>query len=282
MRYVVLPSSKNPGIANGLTYEAENPNITIGSAVRIPLRNKLVEGIVLEVPEPFMASAKFPVIVDPWIQLGGSASGYGVSQSQDREAFNPSVAVDSKGRPVVAWTESNQIAPQAGKLPGKGYIYLKRWNGSQWVELAGSASATGLTGKGLSSSPSLKLDSKDNPVVAWSNTNPDAGGETDIYLMRWKRVSRQLRELRQLILICEIGAIGGLLSRSGLLHHARQRARHCPDSGRLAGFRRACGRNGRYRKAGRCGVDRIGRELYCPGTGARQLLGLLLSHSINR
>ena len=49
MRYVVLPSSKNPGIANGLTYEMENPNIQIGSAVRIPLRNKLVEGIVMEV-----------------------------------------------------------------------------------------------------------------------------------------------------------------------------------------------------------------------------------------
>ncbi|MBI3331917.1 primosomal protein N' [Candidatus Peregrinibacteria bacterium] len=47
MRYLVLPSSRSSGIGNGLTYEAND--VKVGSAVRVPLRNKLVEGIVFDV-----------------------------------------------------------------------------------------------------------------------------------------------------------------------------------------------------------------------------------------
>ena len=48
MRYTILTSSRSAGISNGLTYESDD-DIAVGSAVRIPLRKQIVEGIVLEI-----------------------------------------------------------------------------------------------------------------------------------------------------------------------------------------------------------------------------------------
>ena len=45
----ILTSSRSPGIGNGLTYEVKDATIAPGSLVRVPLRRKSVEGIVLEV-----------------------------------------------------------------------------------------------------------------------------------------------------------------------------------------------------------------------------------------
>ncbi len=47
MRYTVVTSSKSSGIGNGLTYELNGSELTAGQPVRVPLRNTLVEGIVL-------------------------------------------------------------------------------------------------------------------------------------------------------------------------------------------------------------------------------------------
>jgi len=44
----VITDSKSPGISGGLTYEVDE-EISIGSPVRVPLRNKIVEGIVIDV-----------------------------------------------------------------------------------------------------------------------------------------------------------------------------------------------------------------------------------------
>lgn len=58
MKHVtVLTASKSTGIGSGLTYSAEKPGITAGSAVKVPLRNQLVEGIVLDVLETREADA---------------------------------------------------------------------------------------------------------------------------------------------------------------------------------------------------------------------------------
>lgn len=47
MRYTVVTSSKSSGIGNGLTYERTGEELTPGQAVMVPLRNKLVEGIIV-------------------------------------------------------------------------------------------------------------------------------------------------------------------------------------------------------------------------------------------
>lgn len=47
MRCVVLVNTRSPGIGNGLTYDAQDPAIQPGTLVKVPLRKKSVEGIVL-------------------------------------------------------------------------------------------------------------------------------------------------------------------------------------------------------------------------------------------
>ncbi len=51
MFYRVVTSSRSPGIANGLTYESSDAKPLQGMPVRVSLRKKIVEGIVVEVLE---------------------------------------------------------------------------------------------------------------------------------------------------------------------------------------------------------------------------------------
>ena len=49
MLCTVVTTSKSSGISSGLTYEAKDPSLQLGSHVRVPLRNKIVDGIVIDV-----------------------------------------------------------------------------------------------------------------------------------------------------------------------------------------------------------------------------------------
>jgi len=51
MYCTVVTSSKSPGIGNGLTYEVTQGKLVPGQSVRVPLRSRLVDGIVLAVSE---------------------------------------------------------------------------------------------------------------------------------------------------------------------------------------------------------------------------------------
>ncbi|MBW1996630.1 MAG: fibronectin type III domain-containing protein [Deltaproteobacteria bacterium] len=94
---------------------------------------------------------------DTWGELGGSASGSGISTSSGNWG-DVALAVDSSGRPLVAWAT------------GAHDIYLKKWDGSSWNEIGGSATGNGISyghDYGANLQPVLALDSHDNPVVAW-------------------------------------------------------------------------------------------------------------------
>jgi len=110
-----------------------------------------------------------------WVEVGsGSASGGGISDN-DGDSYEPSLALDGSGNPYVAWPDH----------AGDDYeIYLKRYDGANWVEV-GSGSATGggiSDNSGSSYYPSLALDGSGNPYVAW----PDhAGDDYEIYLKRY-------------------------------------------------------------------------------------------------
>ena len=81
-------------------------------------------------------------------QLVGSSPNQGAT----RRAHNPTVAVDSVGHPIVAWSE----------LPS---IVVKRWDGTNWVRLGYEPlSIHGI----LADYSSLVVDDLDRPVVAWS------------------------------------------------------------------------------------------------------------------
>mgnify|MGYP003619885093 CR=1 FL=1 len=108
-----------------------------------------------------------------WEEVGaGSASGGGISNNGGNSRI-PAIVMGPDG-PIVAWYD-NSI--------GNWEIYVRRWNGSAWVEMgAGSATGGGLTNNdGPSGSPTLAVG-PDGPVIAWDDFD---GGDFDIYLKRW-------------------------------------------------------------------------------------------------
>ncbi len=98
-----------------------------------------------------------------WEQLGA-----GVSLTAG-DSEGPAIAVDSLGRVLVAWSEGSDAAKE---------IYLRRWDGSGWLELDGSASGAGVSGiGGQSMEPQLAVTATDEPVVAWLEDTGPTGWE---------------------------------------------------------------------------------------------------------
>ena len=108
-----------------------------------------------------------------WEEVGaGSASGGGISNSS--EAAWPSMAVAPDGTPYVAWEDWSSGDE----------IYVRRWNGSSWVEVgAGSASGGGISNNsGISEVPSVAVAPDGTLYVAWDD---NSGGDYEIYVRRW-------------------------------------------------------------------------------------------------
>jgi type IV secretory pathway protease TraF len=109
-----------------------------------------------------------------WEELGRSATGGGISGTPGA-SVRPSLALDSEGRPAVAWQEET--------APGNTEVYFRRWDGKSWVAAAESASRGGISGTpGLSVDPMMALDREGRIVVAW---NEWSMGTPEIYLRRW-------------------------------------------------------------------------------------------------
>lgn len=109
---------------------------------------------------------------DHWEEIGGSATLGGISNTPGDSA-QPTLAIDAGGRPLVAWRESTESDQE---------IYLRRWSGSTWEGMGGSAAGGGLSNTpGDSANPWLAIDHQGRPVVAWVETSTNA----EIYLARW-------------------------------------------------------------------------------------------------
>jgi hypothetical protein len=153
-----------------------------------------------------------------WTELGGSASGGGLSNTP-AASRNARLALGPDGQPVVAWHEdgagvcvrrwngavwqqlggslgSTSEAPAIaindggeiyvayqGDLTGAVDIYVVRWDGSAWVGVGGSASGAGISNSSKPSrNPAIALDALGLPWVAWTET---VGTNENIYLRRW-------------------------------------------------------------------------------------------------
>lgn len=103
-----------------------------------------------------------------WVEMGaGSAAGGGMSNTPG-SSYRPVVAIGTDGQPIIVWDDSN--------------LYLKRWNGSAWVEMGGSASGGGLSNHEIAYGASLAFRPDGMPVVAWSG---ETGSTLGIYVRRW-------------------------------------------------------------------------------------------------
>ena len=105
-----------------------------------------------------------------WQGLAGSNAGSGLTNS-GQDAKHPALVLDQNDRPWVAWDVY---------VSSNWEIYALHWNGSSWVELAGSASNGGISNNASGSGyPTLALASNNLPVVAWED---DALGNHAVYL----------------------------------------------------------------------------------------------------
>ena len=93
-----------------------------------------------------------------WQQFAGSGSGNGLSDAY-AGAIDPTIAVSPSGHVYAAWSDARN---------GNFEIYVARWNGTAWQELAGSAAQGGLSRSVASSlRPSLNFNAAGEPLVAW-------------------------------------------------------------------------------------------------------------------
>jgi hypothetical protein len=172
-----------------------------------------------------------------WEEVGtGSASGGGISNNADTSWF-PAMAIDQEGFPYISWQDvtsgdyeiyvrrwsgSNWVEVGTGSATGGGIsnnsggsygssisfdpiselpyitwfddggvdleIYVRRWNGSAWVEVgAGSASGGGISNNsGISFNPAIAFESPGTPYITWYD---ESAGDSEVYIRRWTGAS---------------------------------------------------------------------------------------------
>lgn len=111
-----------------------------------------------------------------WIELGGSASGYGISGQSGYNAERPVAGIMGNNTPFVAWL-------QGGPTTQVVRVFAVAWNGTNWVGLGGSNSngVPSPAATKLASDLDLAINSANQPVLSWKEaTNPDG-----IVVMQW-------------------------------------------------------------------------------------------------
>lgn len=109
-----------------------------------------------------------------WEEMSaGSASAGGISNNSGISMV-PFVAVDNLGNPIIAWMDGSS---------GNDEIYVKKWDGSNWVEMGtGSASGSGISNNsGQAMNPKTVIDNSGNPIIVWGVYNSGY----KIYIKKW-------------------------------------------------------------------------------------------------
>ncbi|MBI5616868.1 MAG: right-handed parallel beta-helix repeat-containing protein, partial [Gammaproteobacteria bacterium] len=131
-----------------------NPSVAVGGGVQYVTWTDTRSGN----PQIFVSALQ----AGSWRELAGSASGNalgaGVSQSVSA-AFNPSVAVDAAGAPIVAWTAVHN---------GVTDVYVARYDSvaGTWSALAGSQTGGGISSTGTAGEAHV-VATANGPVVVW-------------------------------------------------------------------------------------------------------------------
>lgn len=92
--------------------------------------------------------------------------------------FAPSLALDSSGKPVIAFFE-------LGTAGNAFDVYVHRWDGSAWQQVGLSLNQVIGNPGDNATRPSLALDSSGNPIVALVKENSTHSGVLGVYVARW-------------------------------------------------------------------------------------------------
>ncbi len=133
--------------------------------------------MTMTVPASFVAIATFPITVDPWIELAGSGTVAGIPGDPANLGTPDGVSMTLTGSnmPVVAWCNADATPDVCVSVYNPGT--------ATWLGLAGSTTATGISGGGASFYPTVACPTTLNPAVAWQT------GADQIFFRRWNGVS---------------------------------------------------------------------------------------------
>ena len=113
-----------------------------------------------------------------WAALAGSNSVGGISQSSG-QALEPYVAIVAGNLPAVSWTDN---------ASGHAEVYLRQYNGSAWVQLAGSATGGGVSQEaGIALNVGLSVDRHGRLLALWVPTlwGYCSSGNVPAHFVRW-------------------------------------------------------------------------------------------------
>jgi hypothetical protein len=110
-----------------------------------------------------------------WREMGKSLISLDNTGPGVWSVVHPKIAVDLNGNPIICWAEY---------ASGNWEIYVKRWDGSGWVEMGkGSASGGGISNNtGSSVEPAIAVGGDNEPVVCWRDRT---SGNAEVYVRRW-------------------------------------------------------------------------------------------------
>lgn len=109
-----------------------------------------------------------------WGEMGSGSASDGGLINPGGYTWGYSMSITSDNRPVIAWQDYAAVDQE---------IYVRIWNGSEWVGLGDSTSANGISNNGGdSSNPSAAVGQDNVPVVVWSD---DSSGNREIYVRHW-------------------------------------------------------------------------------------------------
>lgn len=112
-----------------------------------------------------------------WVDQDGAGIGeIDISNDPNYTSYIPSIAVDSRGYPHIAWYSND--------LSGNLEIYYLYWDGLTWVDADGSGQESKNVSLNSTNSeyPMLVLDSLDRPHIAWED---GTSGDREVYYLQW-------------------------------------------------------------------------------------------------
>ena len=121
---------------------------------------------------------------DNWYEVDGSGTDAGISETLE-DSTDPSVAAFSNYI-YAAWVESGALPTSPSR------IYVKQYNGVNWVELGSSASGNGVSGLSDydATDPVIHVGQDGYPVISWlrgvlSGTYPNYTFSYRVFVAKW-------------------------------------------------------------------------------------------------
>ncbi len=112
-------------------------------------------------------SAGYRIAVRRWNGSAWESIGAPFNSGSSGNAWKPRLALDSTGKPVVAWVEYNAA--------NQNDVFVRHWDGSQWTPYTSSDVVLDLTDSDSTISPTVVLNSNDEPAMAFVEQSTVSG-----------------------------------------------------------------------------------------------------------